>query len=71
MEFADDQGMVAKSESRLQTIMEALSKTGKKYDMKINFKKTKVMRVCRDGSKREGGNAINITIDVQVVEQVN
>ena len=29
------------------------------------------MRVCRDGSKREGGNPINITKVGQVVEQVN
>ena len=29
------------------------------------------MRVYRDGSKRERGNAINITIDEQGVEQVN
>ena len=39
--------------------------------MKIKLNKTKVMRVCRNGSKREGGNAINKTIDGQVVEQVN
>ena len=61
----------AQSESGLQAIMDALSKTGKKCDIKINVKKTKVMRVCRDGSKREGGNAIKITIGEQVVEQVN
>ena len=51
--------------------MGALSKTGKEYDMKINVKKTKVMRVCRNGSKREGDNSINILIEEQLVEQVN
>ena len=35
VKFADDQGMVAQMEKGLQTIIEALSKTGKEYDMKI------------------------------------
>ena len=38
--------------------MDALSKIGKKYEMKINVKKTKVMIVCRDASK------------IEIVEQV-
>ncbi|CAF1496207.1 unnamed protein product [Didymodactylos carnosus] len=63
--------MVADSEEGLQRLMDALSEIGKQYDMKINVKKTKVMRVCRKGSKKEGGNPVNITIDGQVVEQVN
>ena len=40
----------------LQTIMGALSKTGKEYDMKINAKKTKVMRFLQR-SKREESNS--------------
>ena len=72
MKFTDDQGMMAQSESGIQTIINALSKARKKYNMKINAKKAKVMGVCRDGSKREKrGNAINLTIDGRVVEQVN
>ena len=39
--------------------------------MKINVKKTKVMRVCTTGSKREGDNSIKIMIEGQLVEQVN
>ena len=39
--------------------------------MKINVKKTKVMRGCRNGSKREGGNSIDIIIGREWVEQVN
>ena len=62
---------MAQTEKRLKIIMYALSKSGKEYDMKINVKKTKVMRVCRNGSKREGGNSINIMIEGQWVEQVN
>ena len=45
--FADDQGMIAGSEKGLQKIMNALNSTAKQYDMKINIKKTKVMRVSR------------------------
>ena len=51
--------------------MNSLSKTGKEFDMKINVKKTKVMEVCRNGSKREGGFFIKITIEGQWVEQVD
>ena len=39
--------------------------------MKIYVKKTKVMRVCRNGRKREGANSINIVIEKQWVEQMN
>ena len=45
--------MVAQLESGLQTVMDALSKSENKYDMKINAKKTKVMRLCRDGLKEK------------------
>src|SRR2546426_6684274 len=47
--FADDQGMVADSEDGLQKLMEGLVKAATSYDMKINVKKTKVMRVSRKG----------------------
>ena len=50
-DFADDQGIVACTESGLQIIMDHLSATAEEYGMKINIKKTKVMRV----SKSEGG----------------
>ena len=49
--FADDQAMVASSKEGLQKIMDGLHKTAKEYEMKINIKKTKVMRV----SKNVGG----------------
>ena len=54
--------------------MVALSNIGKKYDIKVTVNKTKVIRVCRDGSKREGCSVINITIDghnITIIEQVN
>jgi Reverse transcriptase (RNA-dependent DNA polymerase) len=61
--FADDQGMVAGSEFGLQKIMDGLNATALKYGMKINIKKTKVMRVSREGE-------VNITINGTKLEQV-
>ena len=50
--FDEVQGiLLVRPECGLQTIMEVPIKTIKKYEMKINVKKTKVMRVCRDWSK--------------------
>ena len=71
VKFADDQGMLSETERGLQMIMDALTRVGKLYDMKINVKKTKVMRVCRHGNEREGRNSLNIMIDGEKVEQVN
>ena len=63
--FADDQGMVASTEQGLQKVMNRLNETAKRYDMKINVKKTKVVVVSR-----EEGKAVNLTIDGHKVEQV-
>jgi hypothetical protein len=63
--FADDQGMVASTEEGLQKIMDSLVTTAKEYDMKVNVKKTKVMRVARTG-----GSTVTINIDGVRVEQV-
>lgn len=63
--FADDQGMVASSEQGLQRLMDGLAATAKKYDMKVNVKKTKTMLV----SKGTIG-AVNIVLDGQTIEQV-
>src|SRR5580693_5892141 len=67
VKFADDQGMVASSEQGLQRLMDALATTAKKYDMKINIKKTKTMLV----SKSNIGGTVSIVIDGLLVEQVN
>src|SRR5688572_33111318 len=64
MRFADDQGMIASGETGLQKIMNALNNTATKFDLKINIKKTKVMRVSRVGGK------VNITINGVKIEQV-
>ena len=46
--FADNQAMVASSEEGLQKIMDGLNRTAKEYEMKLNIKKTKVIRVPKD-----------------------
>ena len=57
--------MVASTEQGLQKVMNRLNETAKRYNMKINVKKTKVMVVSR-----EEGKAVNQTIDGQKVQQV-
>jgi hypothetical protein len=63
--FADDQGMVSNTERGLQRIMNRLNEAAKKFDMRINVKKTKTMIV----SKKENMK-VNIMVDGQSVEQV-
>ena len=43
--FADDQVLISHSQRGLQRIMDALQQTSEKYNMRINTKKTKVMRM--------------------------
>lgn len=64
--FADDQGMVASSEKGLQKLMNNLNDTAKKFNMKINVEKTKVMVVTQE----DNGKVVDITIDGQRIEQV-
>jgi len=64
--FSDDQAMVSSSKSGLKRIIDALNKTLNDYGMKINTKKTKVMRVCKTGGKK-----IKIMINGHRVEQVH
>ena len=49
--FADDQAMVANINAGLQWIMDSLHKTSGEYGMKINLKKTKVMRISRNAGR--------------------
>jgi endonuclease/exonuclease/phosphatase family metal-dependent hydrolase len=63
--FADDQGMVAGTETGLQRIMNKLNDTAKNFSMKINVQKTKAMVV-----RWNGGGVVNITVDGQRIEQV-
>src|SRR6476469_5115588 len=66
VKYADDQGMVANTEARLQSLMDSLNTTAKHYDMKINIKKTKAKVVSRNGGER-----VNITVEGHSVEQVS
>jgi hypothetical protein len=63
--FADDQAMVASTNAGLQRIMDSLNRTSGEYGMRINIKKTKMMRISR-----EEGKSMNITINGNKLEQV-
>lgn len=63
--FADDQAMVANKHDSLQKIMNSLNTAASSYGMKINIKKTKVMRVSK-----EGGGVMDIRLDGEKIEQV-
>ena len=63
--FADDQGMIANTEKGLQKTMNGLNITAEKYGMKINIKKTKVMRVSRNV-----GAKVSIIVNGKQIEQV-
>jgi Reverse transcriptase (RNA-dependent DNA polymerase) len=47
LRFADDQAMMARSQKGLQDMMNRLNKTSNDYGMRINIKKTKVMRISK------------------------
>ena len=65
LRFADDQAMVASSQGGLQRMMNALTEVSLDYGMKINTKKTKVMRISRMGRVN-----VKIQVDGKEVEQV-
>ena len=65
--FADDQAMVASSEEELQQLMNILHGKSKEYSMRINLKKTKVMRINREGK----GAPLTINIEDIQLEEVN
>jgi len=63
--FADDQAMVSHTQCGLQRIMDALQHTSEKYNMRINVKKTKVMRM--PGRK---GRKLRIVVNGKELESV-
>ena len=65
LRFADDKAVVASSQKELQNLMDNVNNVTKKYGMKINVKKTKVMCISRTGSHK-----LKIIIEGQRVEQV-
>ena len=62
--FADDQAMVANTERGLQRIMDETNRVSKSYGMRINIKKTKVMKIGRTPSNMQ------IILDGEVIQQV-
>ena len=64
--FADDQAMMSSTQQGLQNIMQKLESTALGYDMRINTKKTKVMKISR-----HGGGEIIINVNGQRLERVN
>ena len=50
LRFADDIMLFAESEEKLKDMLEDLNNEGKRYDMKLNKKKTKIM--CNEMARR-------------------
>ena len=65
LRFADDEEMIAPSQKGLQRMMGRLNKTSEEYDIKINIKKTKIMRIS-SGKER----TVKISRDGKELEQV-
>ena len=63
--FADDQVVIAETEEGLQKLVDSLHTTIGRYNMKMNIKKTKVMRISRKGE----GN-MDIYINGNKIDQV-
>jgi hypothetical protein len=66
LRYADDTVLLAESEEELQSIVNKVNAAGKKYNMKMNSKKTKTMVM----SKKEIKPTIHIYIDETCTEQV-
>ena len=62
--YADDQAMTANTEKGLQKFLNATNKVVKKYGMKININKTKVMKIGRKPS------TVKLTADGEILQQV-
>ena len=64
--FADDKAMVSNTNTGLQRIMNCLNDAGKRYGMKINLKKTKVMRITHHKNR-----TMKIVLEGKTIEVVN
>jgi len=52
LRYADDKAVVASTQKELQNLTDRLNIVTKKYGMKINVKKTKVMCISRTGNHK-------------------
>jgi hypothetical protein len=66
LRFADDQAMLAGTQKELQRMMDRLNMISTEYDMKINIKKTKAMRISKGGKKA----ILKITLNGEEIEHV-
>jgi len=64
--YADDQATIASTADGLQRLMDSMNRTVEQYGMKINIKKTKVMKI---GKNPEGN--LDILVNGQKLKQVN
>jgi predicted transcriptional regulator len=65
LRFADDQAMLARSQKGLQEVMDRLNTTSMEYGMRINIKKTKIMKINKGEE-----TTVNIQIRGKWIEQV-
>src|SRR6218665_1601977 len=65
LRFADDQAMVPKSHKGRQAMMDRLDRTSREYGMKINIKKTKVLKISKGKE-----TMVRINIGGKEIEQV-
>ena len=63
--FADDQVVIAETEEGLQKLIDNLHTAIGRYNMRMNIKKTKTMRISRSGEEN-----VNIQINGARIEQV-
>ena len=71
--FADDQAMIANSEKKLQMIMYETSRVVKKYRIKVNIKKTKVMKAGKSSCNvrlREDGVILLLAEEFKYLESL-
>lgn len=64
IKYADDQAVVADSILKLQNMVENINEAGKRFGMKINVGKTKVMKIGKEEER------MNVVIEGQTLEQV-
>ena len=65
LRFADDQAMLARNQKGLQAMMDRLNTTSTEYGMKINIKKTKVLKISKGKE-----TVVRIQIGGKPIEQV-
>ena len=63
--YADDTVLVATTEKDLQNLLDVVNEKGQKFKMGMNVRKTKVLVISRDQSKR-----VNLQLNKLNVSQV-